>query len=79
MRASTRVRSENKAEVVYFEIDDETTLSYKKAGLAENHLTADVSFTYGNYVTDDFIHLLLSKDSIAPVPPISFGKAIRCI
>jgi methyltransferase (TIGR00027 family) len=57
----TRAIRKQAPKVAYFEIDDETTLSYKKARLAENHLTADVSFIYGNYVTDDFIHLLISK------------------
>ncbi|HEY8009105.1 MAG TPA: SAM-dependent methyltransferase [Methylocella sp.] len=56
----TRAIRKQAPEVVYFEIDDETTLIYKKATLAENHLSAEVSFIYGNYVTDDFIHLLIS-------------------
>ena len=57
----TRAIRKQAPEVAYFEIDDETTLSYKKARLAEKGLTANVSFLYGNYVTDDFIHLLISK------------------
>ncbi|WGJ15946.1 SAM-dependent methyltransferase [Methylocapsa sp. D3K7] len=57
----TRAIRKQAPDVVYFEIDDETTLSFKKATLAENRLTADVSFIYGNYVTDDFIRLLISN------------------
>jgi O-methyltransferase involved in polyketide biosynthesis len=45
----TRAIRKQAPEVVYFEIDDETTLSYKKARLAENRLSAEVSFIYGNY------------------------------
>jgi methyltransferase (TIGR00027 family) len=46
----TRAIRKQAPNVVYFEIDDEDTLSFKKAKLAENRLIADVSFISGNYV-----------------------------
>jgi methyltransferase (TIGR00027 family) len=57
----TRAIRKQAPNVVYFEIDDEDTLSFKKAKLAENRLTADVSFISGNYVTDNVIQLLKSN------------------
>lgn len=44
--------------VAFFEIDDETTLSFKTARLEQNRLHASVVFISGNYITDDFIQLL---------------------
>jgi methyltransferase (TIGR00027 family) len=58
----TRAIRKQAPNVVYFKIDDEDTLSFKKAKLAENRLTAHVSFISGNYVTGDFIQLLKSND-----------------
>jgi methyltransferase (TIGR00027 family) len=58
----TRAIRKQAPNVVYFEIDDEDTLSFKKAKLAKNDLTAEVSFISGNYVTGDFIQLLKSNE-----------------
>ena len=44
--------------VVYFEIDDENILAFKKARLEENGIDANVKFIPGNYVRDGLIDLL---------------------
>jgi methyltransferase (TIGR00027 family) len=44
--------------VVYFEIDDGNTLSFKRSQLEKHHLNGAVTFISANYVTDGLIHPL---------------------
>ena len=44
--------------VVYFELDDGSTLSFKKSRLEEHHHLGGVTYISANYVTDGLIQLL---------------------
>lgn len=44
--------------VVYFEIDDANTLSFKQARLAESGIDAPINFIPGDYVADGVLRLL---------------------
>jgi methyltransferase (TIGR00027 family) len=48
--------------VVYFEIDDGTTLSFKKSQLEANHIRPEVRFISANYITDGLIQLLKQNE-----------------
>ena len=54
--------------VVYFEIDDGTTLSFKKSQLEANHIGSDVRFISANYIRDGLIGLLKQNEFDAPPP-----------
>lgn len=58
----TRAVRKQVSGVVYFEIDDERTVSLKKAKLEENGIHANVKFIPGDYVADGFIRLLDQND-----------------
>ncbi|MGH6796684.1 MAG: class I SAM-dependent methyltransferase [Methylocella sp.] len=57
----TRAVRKQSPGVVYFEIDDLNTLSFKKARLAERGIDAKITFIPGDYVADDFLRLLEAK------------------
>jgi methyltransferase (TIGR00027 family) len=54
----TRAVRKAASSVVFFEIDDEATMRFKKARYEEQGIQANVRFIPGNYVTDDLISLL---------------------
>ena len=54
----TRAIRKQSPGVAYFEIDDLSTLGFKKARLAERRIDARVIFIPGDYVADDFLRLL---------------------
>jgi methyltransferase (TIGR00027 family) len=55
----TRAIRKSAPDVTYFEIDDAATLSLKQGCIEKNHISANVRFIEGNYVTDGLIALLI--------------------
>jgi methyltransferase (TIGR00027 family) len=54
----TRAERKRSPEVVYFEIDDANTLSFKKERLADSGIDGPVTFIAGNYVASGVLPLL---------------------
>ncbi len=54
----TRAARKNVDGVVYFEIDDKTTLQLKQDVLKKNNISTNVCYIPGDYVKDDLVSLL---------------------
>jgi methyltransferase (TIGR00027 family) len=55
----TRAIRKSAPKVIYFEVDDVTTLSLKQSCFEKNHIPVNARFIEGNYVTDGLIALLI--------------------
>ena len=76
---STRAERKRSDGVAYFEIDDASTVDFKRQRLAERGVDAPITFIAGNYVTSGVLRCSRPMASTATSRPFSFGRAIRCI